>query len=383
MIRVLFLIHDLEGGGAEKVLVNLANHLDRTLFHVTVVALFGGGVNEKNLNASIRYKSIYPFMIPANSRWMKAFSPSRLHDEYVKEKYDIEVSFLEGPSARVISGCPEKAAKTVCWLHQTFHSRADLSFPFRSYKEAVRCYDRFHTLVFVSRDARDSFLEVCPVDPEKCIVLYNTNDTDRILAMAGQEPEDISFSRAHVNWCGVGKLEDNKKFDRMIRIQKQLIQSGLPAHLYILGEGSLRKKLESLSDSLGISDSVTFLGYRENPYQYMAQCDLFVCSSYSEGFSTAATEALILGLPVCTVEVSGMRELLGQEAEYGIITPNKEEALCKSVKELVSSPALLDYYRKKARERSGRFNIESTVKAVEDIFLEIAGKGGRIGTERL
>ena len=69
--------------------------------------------------------------------------------------------------------------------------------------------------------------------------------------------------------------------------------------------------MKRLADELGIADVVTLLGYQTNPYKYVAKCDLFVCASFAEGFSTAATEALIVGTPVCTVEVSGMKEMLG------------------------------------------------------------------------
>ena len=59
MIKLLFLMHDLGHGGAEKVLVNLVNNLNREKFDITVIALFGGGVNEKNLKDDIRYKVIF------------------------------------------------------------------------------------------------------------------------------------------------------------------------------------------------------------------------------------------------------------------------------------------------------------------------------------
>ena len=74
--------------------------------------------------------------------------------------------------------------------------------------------------------------------------------------------------------------------------------------------------------------------------KYMKRCDLFVCASHAEGFSTAATEALIVGLPVCTVEVSGMREMLGAHNEFGVITNNDEEALYKGIKELIENPEM-------------------------------------------
>ena len=103
MIKILFLIHDLGQGGAEKVLVNLVNNMDLTKFDISVITLFGGGVNEQFLRPEIHYCSIFSKMIPGNSRIMKIFSPDLLHKWFIKEKYDIEISYLEGPSARIIS----------------------------------------------------------------------------------------------------------------------------------------------------------------------------------------------------------------------------------------------------------------------------------------
>lgn len=120
-----------------------------------------------------------------------------------------------------------------------------------------------------------------------------------------------------------------------------------------------------------LRENVTFLGYQKNPYQYVSKCDLFVCASYSEGFSTAATEALILSVPVCTVEVSGMREMLGNDSEYGIVTENSEEALYQGIKMLIDNPDLLAYYRDKARERGQCFNTKHTVMAVEEMLLSL------------
>ena len=85
MLKVLFLIHDLGQGGAEKVLVNLVNNMDRTKFDITVMTLFSGGVNEQFLAKDIKYKTIYKRMIRGNSKLMKLLSPRTLHKMYVKE----------------------------------------------------------------------------------------------------------------------------------------------------------------------------------------------------------------------------------------------------------------------------------------------------------
>lgn len=109
--QVLFVIHDLHLGGAEKVLVNLVNHMDRSKFDVTVLALFGGGVNEPFLNPDIRLIVGHKRPFPGNSRIMKLFSPERLFRYYIKGRYDAIVSYLEGPSARIVSGCPRDGTK--------------------------------------------------------------------------------------------------------------------------------------------------------------------------------------------------------------------------------------------------------------------------------
>ena len=77
--KILFLIHDLGQGGAEKVLINLVNHMDCMKFDISVVSLFGGGVNEQFLSPEIHYRAVFPKIIPGNSKLMKLFSPKFLH----------------------------------------------------------------------------------------------------------------------------------------------------------------------------------------------------------------------------------------------------------------------------------------------------------------
>jgi glycosyltransferase involved in cell wall biosynthesis len=157
----------------------------------------------------------------------------------------------------------------------------------------------------------------------------------------------------------------------MIRIQKRLIEDGCKTHLCILGEGPLKPELEKLAAQCGVTDSVTFLGYQTNPYKYVAKCDLFVCASHSEGFSTAATEALIVGTPVVTTLVSGMKEMLGEENEWGIVTDNQEEALYQGIKRVLDDPKLLAHYKEMAAERGRMFRTENTVHAAEEMFKSL------------
>lgn len=367
MIRVLFLIHDLGHGGAEKVLVNLVNHLDRSKFDITVLALFGGGVNARFLRPDIHYKTVFPKAFPGNSHFMKLFSPRLLHRLFVKEQYDIEVSYLEGPSARIVSGCQHADTKLVSWIHCTMSSKKEIAASFRSEREAKACYDCFDRMVFVSGSVREAFLRYCPLSTIT-YVLYNTNETDLILSLKDESVEESVFSEGEIRLCGVGKLMPMKGFDRLARIHKRLRDEGYPVHSYVLGIGPEKEKLEAYLSEHHLESSFTLLGYQTNPYKYVAKCDLFVCTSFAEGFSTAATEALIVGTPVCTVEVSGMREMLGEDSEWGVVTENNEEALYQGIKRLLDDPALLAHYRKKAKERGETFSTEKTVRAVEEMM---------------
>ena len=366
MIKILFLIHDLGHGGAEKVLVNLVNNMDPGRFDVSVTALFGG-INRQFLAPHVRCRVVFPNVFPGNSQVMKLLTPQQLHRLFIPERYDIEVSYLEGTCARIISGCTDPGTKKVCWIHIEQRTKKRAAASFRSSREAMECYGRFDRIVCVSDGVRKDFLELLPVAVQTD-VLRNTNETGKILTSAGDAVEDGLFSDREIRLVGVGKLVKHKGFQRLIPMVKKLRDAGHPVHLYILGTGPMEQALKHLAAGLGVSDAVTLLGYRINPYKYVARCDLFVCASFAEGFSTAATESLIVGTPVCTVEVSGMKELLGEHNEWGIVTENDDGALYEGIRRLLDDPVLLAHYRGRAAERGKTFSTEDSVSAVQDML---------------
>lgn len=370
MIRVLFLIHDFGHGGAEKVLVNLVNNMDRTKFDITVMALFGGGVNEQFLNKDIHLIVCHKKAIRGNSHIMKLFTPQQLYRYYIKEYYDIVISYLEGPCARIVSGCPDSRTKLISWVHIEQKTKARVAASFRSYNEALACYQRFHRTIFVAETVRLDFLGLIPLD-NPAQVLYNTNESAQINDLAKEAVSQKLFADTEIKLIGVGKILPNKGFDRIARIHKRLRSEGYPVHTYILGVGPQKDEISQYLQENRLTDSYTFLGYQTNPYKYVAKCDLFICASHSEGFSTAATEALIVGTPVCTMEVSGMKEMLGDHNEWGVVTENNEESLYQGIKQLLDDPALLGHYKEKAAERGKMFSTETTVKAVEDMLLKL------------
>lgn len=366
MKKILFLIHDLGQGGAEKVLVNLVNNMDRSKFDISVTVLFGGGVNEQFLKPDIHFHAVFPKEVPGNSRLMKLLTPAQLHKLCVKEHYDIEISYLEGPSARVISGCTDPDIKLVSWIHVEQHTMKKLAGSFRSETEARDCYNRFNQTVCVSQYVHDDFCKI--LDFQKpCRVLYNTVESDKIMKSAGEEAPEL-VDDGKIRLVAVGTLKESKGYERLLRTIKRLKESDRPVRLYILGIGPEQQTLERYVANHDLTDSVRFLGYQTNPYKYVAKCDLFVCASYAEGFSTAATEALIVGTPVCTVEVSGMKEMLGDNNEWGVVTENDEDALYQDMKRLLDDSALLAHYEEKAAQRGKTFSTENTARAVEEML---------------
>lgn len=367
MIRVLFLIHDLGQGGAEKVLVNLVNNMDIGKFDITVMTLFDVGVNRQFLSDKIKYKTVFRKMFPGNSHIMKLLSPEMLHKAFIKETYDIEVSYLEGPCARIISGCPNVNTKLVSWIHIEQHSKDRVADSFRSFKEATKCYNRFDQIICVSESVKKDFTSLVPLSVPVS-VLYNTNESKKILKYSTEPVTDVAISEQEIKIVGVGKLLTSKGFNRILRITKRLLEEKYPIHLLILGIGPEEANLKKYVNEQGMESAVDFLGYQTNPYKYVAKSDLFVCASHAEGFSTAATEALIVGTPVCTVEVSGMKEMLGEHNEFGVVTENDDESLYKGIKFLLDDKLLLRHYKTKAEERGKTFSTDNTVRAVEKML---------------
>lgn len=368
--KILFVIHDLGQGGAEKVLVNLVNNMSRERFDITVLSLFGGGVNEQYLKKDIRFIVCYKRAIRGNSKIMKLFSPRFLYHRYIKEQYDIIVSYLEGPSARIVSGCPDTNVKLVNWIHCKLDTKEEVSGSFRSFEEAKKCYERFDRTICVSKWVMNYFKKT--LDYKKPMeVLYNTIETDEIIEKSTEGISDYSFDDSCIRLCSVGKIATVKGFDRLARIHKRLLENGLKHKILILGVGPEQSKIEVYLKKNQLQDSFSFLGYQTNPYKYVAKCDLYVCSSLSEGFSTAVTESLVVGTPVVTTLCSGMQEILGEHDEYGIVTENDEDALFEGIKRLLDNPELLAHYKRQAEIRGKFFSTENTVKAVEDMLLSL------------
>ena len=375
--KVLFLIESLAGGGAEKVLTTLVQHIDKERFDVTVCAISGGGKYEDAIKRQVSYKAILAEPKNGNvwERWLyvlkhhlvyKWLPLSWVYRVFVPQNSDVEVAFVEGFTTKLLSYSTNLVAKRYAWVHIDLHQNHWTKSVYDNLKEETDVYNQYTELFGVSNTVVSAFRKELPNVTVPVETVYNPIDVHDILSRAN-EIVDLKCGKSLL-MVTVGRLEPQKSYMRLLRIAKKLIEDGMDVELWILGDGTERNLLEQYVSENKMQERVCLLGFHANPYKYLRQGDLFVCSSLSEGYSTAVTEALILGLPIITTDCSGMAELL-QNGECGVITENDEAALYEGLKRLLTDKSLLEHYRHKAIERGKEFSIEHLMKPIETILM--------------
>ena len=375
--KVLFLIESLAGGGAEKVLTTLVQHIDKEKFEVTVCAISGGGKYEEAVRDVVNYHPI--LREPVGGNPLKKLSYLLKHHMvyqwlplswvywwFVPQGNDVEVAYVEGFTTKLLSHSINKKARKYAWVHCNMQMDHWTTSVFASLDEEVNAYNKYDKVFCVSNTAVKGFENTIMGMRVKRDTLYNPINSQEIRNMAS---EGTRVEHLRPLLVTVGRLEHQKGYDRLVRIAKRLVDDGFKFELWILGVGSQEADLKQYIQENHLEECVKLLGFHTNPYQYIVQGDLFVCSSRSEGYSTAVTEALILGLPVITTDCSGMAELL-RDGECGMITENDDEALYEGLKRLLSDATIFEHYRKKAVERGKDFTIESLMTPIEKLLME-------------
>lgn len=367
MIKILFFIETLAGGGAEKVLQNLVNNMDAEKFDITVQTVWKENP-EGLLNKNIKYKYIYPKYSKINNyKYRFSVLLKTIYPLHIKDDYDIEVAYLECGATKVISTSTNKKAKKAAWVHCDLSKKIENINEFK--KKSVNWYKKFDKVVCVSKDVEKSFKSIYGNEFET-EVIYNVIDDYSIKKKADEDVSNFSFDEKIPTIVSVGRLSKEKRFDRLIEAHKALLDEGFLNKLLIIGMGDERESLEQIIKASGVQKTVTLLGFKSNPYPYIKKADLLACSSDYEGFSSFVAEGLILGKAIITTNCTGMEELLGS-SQYGIITDGNAKALSEGIKKLLSNNSLKEAYERNALERGKVFSIEASVKETEDFFAFI------------
>ena len=366
MTKILFFIDDLAGGGAEKVLRTLVNHLDQQKFDITVQTL--NAADPKGyLAPGIRYRAVNRCKTKLGKKlfswWLRLCAELEwLYPLYIKDDYDIEAAYLECGPTKFLAGSTNRNALKLAWVHCDLEKKEGIPEQAEKLQSHYHAYDK---VICVSEHVRDSYIRLFGNRPE-ALVLHNVNDERAIRDAAGE----CSVPRQPgINLVAVGRLVPQKGFDRLLEACALLREGGCAFHLRILGEGPERQRLEGMIDEFRLDDCVQLLGFQSNPYPYIKAADALVCASRYEGLSTVVTEALILGTPVVTTPCAGMEELLGS-SEYGLISPDSPQGLCACIRMLADQPDALAHYAAAAKRRGTDFSLASVLERTEEFFLE-------------
>lgn len=364
MIKILFFIENISGGGAEKVLLNLVNGMDKQKFDITVQTLYSDEAS-KLLDNAVKYKYCYKSRSAANELRMRFEAEAGLtYSLHIKDDYDIEVAYLECGATKILAGSTNKKAVKLAWVHCDLSKKADDTTAF--VRATAKYYKKFDKIVCVSEDVKNSFLNMYGNISE--VVTVHNCYNDKEIKQKAELPAELPISLDRPLLLAVGRLAEEKGFDRLLKVQKRLLEENIDFSLLILGEGSERARLEKYISENSLEKYASLSGFCENPYAYIKKADILVCSSRYEGYSTFAVEGLMLGKPMITTECSGMKELLNN-GEYGFITENSEEGLYCGIKRMLTEKDLLDDIKSRLQNFNA-FRLEESVKKTEEFFAD-------------
>ncbi len=313
-----FFLPNLDGAGAERVLLNLANGMAARGYAIDVVVASAKGafleqvspdITIVDLNAPRVFASIKPL-----AGYLKKVQPTVLLSA-------IHANFV-AVMAQKISGAPTRIAVSQ-HAHITAYAQNSNNWRARLEPQFARLlFPQADHIIAVSNGVAESLTEASGIAPAKIDVIYNPVITPELAEKRRapfQHPWFAGETRVPV-MLAVGRLMAQKQFSDLIEAFAQ-VRANRQAKLIILGEGEERPRLEQQIQSLNLTEDVSLTGFVDNPYAYMANADLFVLSSIFEGLPTVMVEALYCDLPIVATDCpSGPYEILAG-GRYGRLTP--------------------------------------------------------------
>jgi len=359
-LRILHVIDSLEFGGAEKVVVSLANGAVEN-HEVAVCALSRLGVLAAELDSRVRCFSLE--RPPGTSLEI----PLRLARQLRDGRYDV----VHGHNWSVFleTGIAASLAGIACALH-TIHGPyppPGTRWPQAIRRECRRWVERrasrpFHRIVCVSDAIRAYIPATVGIDDSRLITIHNgIDDASPVTPRAGGELVFVT----------VGRLDVVKNHAMMLRAFAKLRGASATARLRIVGDGVERTHLESLAMHLGVESHVDFLGFRDDIGAILAGADVFLLSSRYEGISIALLEAMRAGLPVVATRVGGIPETVRDGHTGLLVASDDADAFAAAMQRLAESARLRRSYGEAARDlqRAG-FSRTGMLRRYEDLYRE-------------
>lgn len=365
--KVLFLLEAFDKGGIEKVTLDIVNNLDPKQYDITVQTFWFGGYCQSQVHDNVK---VIPFFfrryVRGIIRLIECLPPKLLYRLFVHGDYDVEIAASDGGAAKVISGSTNKKAKKICWVHMDVMKRGSQLKEFRNAETAKPIYSKFDVIVPVSEACADSFREkfgTC----YSFSVKRNPLPVDEILRKSS---EPFPFAKTNgINIACIGRLVEQKGFDRLLIVCRRLIDNGLSDfNIHIAGDGPKREELEQTIHKLGLQETVHLYGYCCNPYSMLRQADVFVLSSRDEAFSLVVGESLIVGTPVVATDCCGVRDWL-EDDKYGMIAQNSIDGIYAGLSAILQNPEILSRYRAKIPEAQIKLSFQKALSDFEEVLV--------------
>ncbi len=313
---VAFLLPDLKGGGAQKMLINLANWFARRGHQCDLILFNGEGIYGDLIADEVRvcqFNKRRAFQaVPELVKYLKQQQP----DVLLSALYYVNVLALI--SKVLCRQCPTKLVLSE--RNHLSQSLKRLPLLKRMFWKGVigRLYPLSDSIVGISDGVCDDLKTYLPRSVHKKIkTIYNPVITDES-HKALQEDIDLVFPKdCSLKLITSGRLVPQKDYPTLLRAFSLYRQKDKKAHLVILGVGYLEDTLKELCRTLNIENNVSFVGFVNNPLAYLKQADVFLITSVWEGFCNVIVEALFCGLSVVATDCpSGPAEIL-KNGEYG------------------------------------------------------------------
>lgn len=343
MNKIIFGITGLTLGGAERVLVDIANRLTEK-YDVTIFTIYAQGELEKELNRKVHLISLYDFKYNQLQGLKKKLIPlkvlfqkRKIFKKYIdNDNYVAQISFLEGAITRIFSTKTKKNTKKIAWIHNDI-SKVFGKGPKSKVKRILdrNIYEKYDTLVFVSIDNLDKFNKVYDdMDLPHETVVNNYINAERILKLSNEKLEEQDnniFKDNEINLVQVSRLVEQKAVDRLIKVHSKLIKEGYKHNIFVIGDGPLKEKLQKQIDEEKVPDTFKLLGAKQNPYPYVKKADYFCLFSNFEGYPMVVEEAKILRRYILATNTA-TREVLVNYPEYNQVVENSEKGIEEAIK---------------------------------------------------
>lgn len=363
-IRVLFVIDELDIGGTEQQILELARGIDRTHFEPQVCCFrFGTKAREiADLGVPVRHE---PKRLKADPGLVL-----RLASFIRRERFDLVQTYLWTANtwarlAARLAGVPRLVA-----------SERNVDIWEEAYKRVLgrwlaRSTDR---IIANSEAVRRYLLDRGGLRPEKVVTIYNGVDFSRFGGRCdpGERRRELGLPAGALLLGCVARLEPAKDHATLLQALALIRERRPELHLVIVGDGSRRAALERMAQDLGIGDRVRFTGFRTDSAEWIRSVDLSVLSSRKEGLSNTIIESMAAGKPVVATDVGGNREVI-RDGETGyLVPPGEPAAFAAALGRATRSPEHLAQLGAAGRSRvEAMFAVRSMVARTEQLYREL------------